>query len=451
MSADTKISALTALPDADLSGSVVVPAVAAGSTYKISLTQITAQVSDGLTLGTASTYDVGVGGIAVPLMSNSNTWSDYQVVINGVKVKSSAGAGDPEAIFYSDATGKGYIKVNLQSPGNEKTFSFNTDGTITAPGGFSGVVVGPGSSTDNAIARWDGTTGSVIQDSSVTVSDTGTLSAVNLYATTGNVYVGSNGGSIRLGASEDVQLYRDGAAATLAQRNGTNAQTFRNYHTYTDSSNYERLSFTWSATIAEIGTEALGTGTKRSLALGGNSIYFRPLSGSTTAAWQMTNAGHVVAVADNTYDIGASGATRPRNLYVAGSITFGSGASSSTIRTGTNTTNPIAVGDVYSAYAEVTLTDAATIAVDMSTFLNARVTLGGNRTLGNPTNAKVGQSGYIAVVQDGTGSRTLSFSSNWKREGGAPTLSTAAGTVDYIFYQVITTSLIVYSLVKAPT
>ena len=118
---------------------------------------------------------------------------------------------------------------------------------------------------------------------------------------------------------------------------------------------------------------------------------------------------------------------------------------------GTSAVAALTPDSLYDAFAEVTLTDAATITVNMATFLNARVTLGGNRTLGNPSNPKVGQSGYIAVVQDGTGSRTLAFASNWKRDGGAPTLSTAAGTVDYIFYQVITSSLIIYSFVKAPT
>ncbi len=90
-----------------------------------------------------------------------------------------------------------------------------------------------------------------------------------------------------------------------------------------------------------------------------------------------------------------------------------------------------------------TLTDASTIAVDMSTSCNFSVTLGGNRTLGNPTNAVAGQSGSIFVVQDGTGSRTLAYSSNWKFPGGtAPTLSTAANAVDRIDYIVRSSSLI---------
>lgn len=40
-------------------------------------------------------------------------------------------------------------------------------------------VAGAASSTDNAIARWDGTTGTVLQNSTVTVEDDGTLALYN--------------------------------------------------------------------------------------------------------------------------------------------------------------------------------------------------------------------------------------------------------------------------------
>jgi hypothetical protein len=103
----------------------------------------------------------------------------------------------------------------------------------------------------------------------------------------------------------------------------------------------------------------------------------------------------------------------------------------------------------WSGAAPVVLTDASTIAVDMSTFINASVTLGGNRTLGNPTNTKAGQSGYIKVVQDGTGSRTLAYASNWKFPGGfAPILSTAASAKDFLFYQVESSTFILAMIVK---
>lgn len=103
----------------------------------------------------------------------------------------------------------------------------------------------------------------------------------------------------------------------------------------------------------------------------------------------------------------------------------------------------------WAAAAEVALTDAATIAVDMSTFLNAAVTLGGNRTLGTPSNAKQGQTGWIRLVQDATGSRTLAFGANWKFSSGtAPTLTTTAGANDLLYYQVITPTFVYATLVK---
>ena len=89
------------------------------------------------------------------------------------------------------------------------------------------------------------------------------------------------------------------------------------------------------------------------------------------------------------------------------------------------------------------LTDGATITPDFAVTNNYSVTLGGNRTLANPTNITAGQSGSIFVSQDGTGSRTLAYGTNWDFAGGtAPTLSTAASSVDRIDYVVRTATSI---------
>lgn len=115
-----------------------------------------------------------------------------------------------------------------------------------------------------------------------------------------------------------------------------------------------------------------------------------------------------------------------------------------------NTADRILTTDqVYSAAAVVTLTDDTTIAVDMSTFLNAQVTLGGNRTLGQPSNTKVGQTGFIRIIQDGTGSRTLAYHADWKFAGGTdPVLTTTASATDLLFYEVIAANFIYATLVK---
>ena len=96
-----------------------------------------------------------------------------------------------------------------------------------------------------------------------------------------------------------------------------------------------------------------------------------------------------------------------------------------------------------------TLTDGATITADFATTNHFQVTLGGNRTLANPSNQTAGQSGAIRLVQDGTGSRTLAYGSNWKFSNGtAPTLTTSANAVDILVYFVESASRITARLVS---
>jgi hypothetical protein len=104
----------------------------------------------------------------------------------------------------------------------------------------------------------------------------------------------------------------------------------------------------------------------------------------------------------------------------------------------------------WSAAATVILTPGTNVAVDMSSGFNFSLAMGGAYTLSNPTNTKDGQSGMIYIVQDGTGSRTLAYGTNWKFEGGTdPILSTTPNAVDVLNYQVRSSTFIVASLAKA--
>lgn len=102
---------------------------------------------------------------------------------------------------------------------------------------------------------------------------------------------------------------------------------------------------------------------------------------------------------------------------------------------------------IWSAMAETTLTDAATVDWDMGSGFDFILTLGGNRTMAAPTNTKVGQKGRLIVAQDGTGSRTLTWNSVFKfANSTAPTLSTAASAQDYLYYDVRSSTSIYISL-----
>jgi hypothetical protein len=95
----------------------------------------------------------------------------------------------------------------------------------------------------------------------------------------------------------------------------------------------------------------------------------------------------------------------------------------------------------------VALTDGANISVDFNVGQNFTVTLGGNRTLDNPTNCVAGQVGSIFITQDGTGSRTLAYGTSWDFIGGeAPVLTTDAAGVDRLDY-IVQTSTDVQALV----
>jgi hypothetical protein len=86
---------------------------------------------------------------------------------------------------------------------------------------------------------------------------------------------------------------------------------------------------------------------------------------------------------------------------------------------------------------EITLTDAATIAIDASLGNDFLVTLGGNRTLGAPTNpppAGYTQEIKIRIRQDGTGGRTLAYNAayNFPPSLAGLSLSTSPNTFDYL-------------------
>lgn len=107
-----------------------------------------------------------------------------------------------------------------------------------------------------------------------------------------------------------------------------------------------------------------------------------------------------------------------------------------------------ALGRVALNRGVTTLTDAGTISTDCAVDNVFTVTLGGNRTLGAPTNAVAGATYLWIINQDGTGSRTLAFNAAFKFPGGiAPTLSTGANDID-VLSGVYTGSAFLCSLVN---
>jgi len=136
----------------------------------------------------------------------------------------------------------------------------------------------------------------------------------------------------------------------------------------------------------------------------------------------------------------SSADTRYANVSSDETIT---GAYTFTSTTSFNTTEVIASAtQAYSKPVSVAVASSA-VSLDFSTGNNFTTILNGNVSIANPTTPQPGQSGIIYIRQDGTGSRTMSFNSNWDFAGGtAPTLSTAASAVDALIYNVQTSTAI---------
>jgi len=115
-------------------------------------------------------------------------------------------------------------------------------------------------------------------------------------------------------------------------------------------------------------------------------------------------------------------------------VYFNNAVKLTTTSTGIDVNGTVLTDKAY--IAEATLTDGATISWNMNTQSVAKVTLGGNRTLAAPTNGSTGQFATITVIQDGTGSRTLTWNAVYEfKDDTAPTLTTTGGKGDVFVFK----------------
>lgn len=285
--------------------------------------------------------------------------------------------------------------TGLEMPFVSQSGALFWDGTslTTAQLGDASTITLPGSVTDNSIPRFDGTDGTALQATSVTISDAGQMIVPGQLGVLGGLSVIGGDLTVSSGANLSATglIYTTGAIHTPMIRSDLVNPALK----ITDPGtavNYPDL--TPGASGNDPDLEMEGSDTDIGLSL------------------TMKGAGYLTVVDDGT---AIRNAFRANTSYAA-----------------------LTSSGVWSAAAEVTLTDQATIALDLSTGFNFTVTLAGNRALDTPSNAKVGQSGYIRVVQDATGSRTLSYATEYEFAGGsAPTLSTGAAAEDLLYYVVL--------------
>jgi hypothetical protein len=200
-----------------------------------------------------------------------------------------------------------------------------------------------------------------------------------------------------------VYLYSD-ATNVLAQRHGdtpTNAQTFRIYNTFTDSSNYERGKLEWSSNVLRIGTEKAGTGSARALELQTDGVTRLTIgtTGTTTFSGSVNVGGQIrLQSASNTrlaqggndgdLQIFRNDASTPGQLLV-GEITASGNLTISTKNIVTDTTTGTKIGTattqklgfynatpVVQPTAVADATDAASVITQLNALLSRMRDLG---------------------------------------------------------------------------
>ena len=235
--------------------------------------------------------------------------------------------------------------------------SFITSGNGGGGGGSPSAVTGPGpgasTSTDNAIARWDGTNGIVIQDSTVTIADT--TGAMTFTAGSGADILWTTDGAGSIGADLATRPANIRATTEISIKNNTNS-FFRSWAASATASNqpfYQLakirgtqaapaylnsadltgvLQFSsWNGTtvtrtIAKI--QGIASENHSASAAGMDMQFHCIVPTTTTNTLQLTIEGsgqlrmgrstnaNIIWNTDGAGDIGASGATRPNNIWI---------------------------------------------------------------------------------------------------------------------------------------
>ena len=99
---------------------------------------------------------------------------------------------------------------------------------------------------------------------------------------------------------------------------------------------------------------------------------------------------------------------------------------------------PIAFTNAAIGKTDTDTSNSGSVTLDFDANQNFVLTLTGAVTLANPTTEKVGQSGFIAFIQDGTGSRAVTLGTDYETAAGAGlTLTATASATDLVPYVII--------------
>lgn len=385
--------------------------------------------------------------------------------------------------------------ASLTPTGTPNEYALNLGLPAGPAGSGTGDVIGPASATDGNIPLFDGATGKLLKNSTVspasfataaqgakadsavqpgTAALTGTPTAPTAAADTNTTQIATT--AFVLGQAGAATPVVNGTGAA-----GTSPRYSRQDHVHpTDTTRAALASPTFTGTPAaptatagtnttQLATTAFVTtavSTKANIA--SPTFTGTPAAPTATAGTSTTQLATTafVTTADNLKANLASPAftgtpTAPtaaggtNTTQLATTAFVGSAVSAAALikaagsdwRTGTDDAKYTTVKSAVDGGAFVSQSVTGSTTLDFNSAWNWSLTLTGNLTLEVPSNMKEGQSGFLFFIQDGTGSRTISISSSIVKSG-TYTLSTAANAVDSCGYVVRGGVLHLFPLIK---
>ena len=392
-SAGTYVTHLTLTPNATVANSTL--AVAGNLTVANDLT-----ITDDVLLDSDS---------AVLKFGDDQEVTVTHVADTGLNFKHTA-TGDDKPIVLTLQTGETDIaaddvigRIDFQAP-DETT---GTDAILVAAG-IAAVSEGDFSSSNNATKLSFKTAASEAACEKMSLSSAGVLTTSSNIVSGGNVVV-ADAGNIGSASDTDALAISSGGVVTFSQKPVINSGVA-----------IDNITIDGTEIDLSSGDLTVDVAGDITLDAGGADINLAD-DGTTFGTFTNSSSDFVIDAAVQDKDIIFKG---------------DDGGSAITSLTLDMSNSGAAIFSAAAYNAEATLTDASTISWNAITQPVAKVTLGANRTLGAASGGVAGQFVSLLIIQDGTGSRTVTFNAAYEfASDTAPTLTTTASKGDLFVFR----------------